>query len=74
MELAKQALASLKRGQTLNCTTPDGVSFQIQPKLSYGLAWYRVRPARRGCLNRYSRLSDIEMLRWLSSLKGVTVR
>lgn len=68
-----EALDHLKRGNSLDCINPhNNASFQIQSKLSYGLAWYRVFPARIGCLNRYSRLSDEEMLRWLGSVTITT--
>lgn len=63
------ALQQLKRGNSFNCVTPSGSHFQIQSKLSYGIAWYRAFPARKGCLNRYSRLSDSELLQWLGSVK-----
>lgn len=56
------ALQQLKHGNSIDCATPDGKRFQIQSKLSYGMAWYRVRPAIHGCLNRYSRLSDAAVL------------
>jgi hypothetical protein len=59
------ALIRLKRGESLDCVTPKGIPFQIQVKLAAGLAWYRTRPARKGCLNRYSRLSDSDVLDWL---------
>jgi hypothetical protein len=64
------ALIRLRHGDSINCVTPEGVSFQIQVKLDkyLGFAWYRVRPARRGCLNRYSRLSDRQMLVWLENM------
>lgn len=64
-----EGLQQLKQGQSITCINPaSGIRFEIQSKLSHGLAWYRVFPARIGCLNRYSRLSDDDMLRWLGSL------
>lgn len=68
---AIEALNHLKRGNSLACVTPSGTHFEIRSKLSYSLAWYRVFPARAGCLNRYSRLSDEEMLQWLG---GITTK
>lgn len=65
---ATDALQQLKRGDSVDCVTPDGTTFQIRAKLRDGLAWYRAFPARKGCLNRYSRLSDDEMLQWLESV------
>jgi hypothetical protein len=64
-----EALARLKHGHTVNCMTPDGLRFQIQSKLAYGLTWYRVRPARHGCINKYSRLHEDQLLRWLESVE-----
>lgn len=66
-----EALQQLKRGHSLNCVTPSGVSFRIESKLSYGIAWYRTRPITKGCLNRFSRLSDDDMLQWLGSVTVV---
>lgn len=68
-----EALGILRHGGTLACVTPEGRHFQIQSKLSFGIPWYRVRPARRGCLNQYSRLDDSEMLQWLSQQSEVSV-
>lgn len=64
----QEALEQLKCGNSLACVTPAGVSFRIASKLSYGLAWYRTYPTRKGCLNRFSRLSDDDMLQWLGSV------
>lgn len=64
----QEALEQLKRGNSVDCVTPAGVSFRIASKLSYGLAWYRTYPTRKGCLNRFSRLSDGDMLQWLGSV------
>lgn len=65
---ANQALNNLKRGQSVTRMTPSGVEFRIESKLSHGLAWYRAFPARKGCLNRFSRLSDTDMLQWLGNV------
>lgn len=69
MSESEYALQQLKRGIAVNCVTPSGNQFQIQSKLSYGIAFYRVFPARKGCLNRFSRLSDTQMLEWLNSVE-----
>lgn len=63
------ALRQLKSGDSVNCITPDGKQFQIQSKVDYGIAWYRSYPARRGCLNNYSRLSDDQLRQWLESVE-----
>lgn len=63
----------LKRGNSLTCVTPDRVRFQIQSKLSHGIAWYRAYPARKGCLNKFSRLTDDQLLQWLTSQKEVSL-
>lgn len=65
------ALQQLKRGNSINCITPEGTRFQIQSKLFYRIAWYRAFPARKGCLNRFSRLSDSEILQWLGSVEVI---
>lgn len=65
---ANEALNQLKYGGSVACITPEGRRFQIQSKLSYGIPWYRVRPARRGCLNNYSRLDRQTMINWLNSV------
>lgn len=64
-----EAFQQLQHGGTVNCVTPSGVRFQIRSKVSYGIPWYRSFPARRGCLNRYSRLSDSELRQWLESVR-----
>lgn len=66
-------LNHLKHGNSLSCVTPDSRTFQIQSKLSHGIAWYRAYPAAKGCLNKYSRLSDEELAQWLSSQRSVTL-
>lgn len=55
------AFRQLQQGNAVSCVTPDGVRFQIQSKLDSGIAWYRAFPARKGRLNRYSRLSDRQL-------------
>lgn len=61
------AFQQLQHGNSVNCVT-DGRLFQIQSKIDSGIAWYRAFPARRGCLNRFSRLSDSELRQWLESV------
>lgn len=63
-----EALTRLKHGIPITCYTPDGTWFRIESKLSFNIAWYRTRPVRKGCLNRFSRLSDSDMLQWLTSV------
>jgi hypothetical protein len=68
---ADNALIRLRRGDSINCVTPEGVQFQIQVKLDkyIGLPWYRTRPAYEHCgLTHYSRLSDRHMLEWLGNV------
>lgn len=69
---ADDALEQLQRGNSVSCMTPNGTKFRIESKLSYGIAWYRSRPVRRGCLNRFSRLTDSQMLEWLNNVTIVS--
>jgi hypothetical protein len=68
----QDALLQLKRGNSIDCITPRGTNFQIRSKLSHGIAFYRAFPARKGTLNRFSRLSDDELLQWLESVTITT--
>lgn len=70
---ADDALEQLQRGHSVPCVTPDGVGFWIESIFSYGMPWYRARPARRRCLNKFSRLDNDQMLQWLNSVTIVEV-
>jgi len=64
-----EALNRLCYGGSISCVTPEGKRFEIESKLSYGIPWYRTIPATAICgLQRYSRLSNQEMIDWLSRL------
>ena len=69
---SETALQRLKSGHAVECVAPNGTAFRIESKLSHGLAWYRAQPARQGCLNQFSRLSDIVLRDWLENVTIVT--